>query len=64
VSVAEDALAVFRRPHVLVVVETAEDSGRVGAASAAPIVDGNSSLLGTAIGAFARHASYVARSAR
>jgi glycosyltransferase involved in cell wall biosynthesis len=64
VSVAEDALAVLRRPHVLVVVETAEDAGRVGAASAAPIVDGNSSLLGTAIGAFARHASYVARSAR
>jgi hypothetical protein len=54
----------LRRPHVLVVVQTAEDAGRVGAVTSAPIVDGTSSLLGTAIAAFARHASYVARSAR
>jgi glycosyltransferase involved in cell wall biosynthesis len=61
---AEDAPSVLRRPHVLVVVETAQDAGRVAAVSSVPIVDANSSLLGVAIGAFARHASYGARSAR
>jgi hypothetical protein len=63
-TVAEDALPLLRRPHVLVVVETAADAARIGAMTTAPIVDGNSSLLGAAIGAFARHASYVARAAR
>jgi hypothetical protein len=54
----------LRRPRVLAVVETAADAARVGAMASAPMVDANSSLVGNAIGAFARHASYVARSAR
>jgi hypothetical protein len=60
----DDAVAMLRRPRVLAVVETADDAARVGAMASAPMVDANSSLVGNAIGAFARHASYVARSAR
>jgi glycosyltransferase involved in cell wall biosynthesis len=63
-DIAEEGLPLLRRPHVLVVVKNAADAERIGTLTSAPIVDGESSLLGAAIRAFARHHSYVAREAR